>query len=60
MINIKTASLAISLAVLSTAADAQSIIQYSDWQGYGYRTEPLYPYAPPQRSTAPSARPAAT
>ena len=49
MINIKTASLAISLAVLSSAAAAQSIIQYSDSQGYGYRTEPLYPYAPPQR-----------
>ena len=52
MINIKTASLAISLAVLSTAAGAQSIIQYSDSQGYGYRTEPLYPYAPPQRGTS--------
>lgn len=51
MINIKTASLAISLAVLATAANAQSVIQYSDSQGYGYRTEPLYPYAPPQRGT---------
>jgi hypothetical protein len=52
MINIKTASLAISLAVLSTAANAQSVISYSDSQGYGYRTEPLYPYAPPQRGTS--------
>jgi hypothetical protein len=49
MINLKTASLAFSLAVLATAANAQSVIQYSDSQGYGYRTEPLYPYAPPQR-----------
>jgi hypothetical protein len=49
MLNIKTASLAISLAALASAANAQAIIQYSDSQGYGYRTEPLYPYAPPQR-----------
>ena len=52
MINIKTASLAISLAVLTSAANAQAIIQYSDLQGYGYRTEPLYPYAPPQRGAS--------
>ena len=51
MINIKTASLAISLTVLASAANAQAIIQYSDSQGYGYRTEPLYPYAPPPRAT---------
>ena len=51
MINIKTASLAISLAVLATAANAQSVMQYSDSQGYGYRMEPLLPYAPPQRAT---------
>ena len=57
MINVKTTSLAISLAVLSTAAHAQSIIQYSDSQGYGYRTEPLYPYAPPQRSTVRTEKP---
>jgi hypothetical protein len=49
MLNIKTASLALSLALLSSAASAQSVIQYSDGQGYGYRTEPLYPYAPPAR-----------
>ena len=53
MINMKTASLAILLAMLATSANAQSIIQYSDSQGYGYRTEPLYPYAPPQRSRPP-------
>lgn len=57
MINIKTASLAIWLAVLATAAQAQSIIQYADSQGYGYRTEPLYPYAPPQRSTMRTEKP---
>jgi hypothetical protein len=49
MTNIKTASLAISLAVLASAANAQSVISYSDSQGYGYRMEPLLPYAPPQR-----------
>ena len=49
MLNIKTTSLAISLALLAGAANAQTVIQYSDGQGYGYRTEPLYPYAPPQR-----------
>ena len=52
MINIKTTSLAISLALLAAAANAQTVIQYSDSQGYGYRTEPLYPYAPPQRGTS--------
>ncbi len=51
MIKIKTASLAISLAVLATAANAQSVVSYSDSQGYGYRMEPLLPYAPPQRAT---------
>jgi hypothetical protein len=51
MIKIKIASLAISLAVLATAANGQSVIQYSHSQGYGYHTEPLYPYAPPQRAT---------
>ena len=50
MIKIKIASLAISLAVLATAANGQSVVQYSRPQGYGYHTEPLYPYAPPQRS----------
>jgi hypothetical protein len=57
MINIKTASLAISLAVLTSAANAQAIIQYSDSQGYGYRTEPLYPYAPPQRGAMRTEKP---
>lgn len=51
MTNIKTASLAIVLALLTTAASAQSVVQYSDGQGYGYRMEPLYPYAPPPRAT---------
>jgi hypothetical protein len=50
MIKIKIASLAILLAVLATAANGQSVIQYSHSQGYGYHTEPLYPYAPPQRA----------
>ena len=50
MIDIKIASLAISLAVLATAANGQSVIHYSHSQGYGYHTEPLYPYAPPQRA----------
>ena len=57
MTKIKTASLAISLAVLATAANAQSVRQYSDGQGYGYRLEPLLPYATPQRSTARSETP---
>ena len=57
MINIKTASLALSLALLPVAANAQSVIQYSDLRGYGYRTEPLYPYAPPQRSATRTEKP---
>ena len=51
MIKIKIASLAISLTMLATAANGQSAVQYSESQGYGYDTEPLYPYAPPQRVT---------
>ena len=51
MIKIKIASLAISLAVLATTVNAQPAVQYSHSQGYGYNTEPLYPYAPPQRVT---------
>jgi hypothetical protein len=50
MIKIKIASLAILLAVLATAANGQSVIQYSHSPGYGYHTEPLYPYASPQRA----------
>ena len=57
MITIKTALLAISLAVLATSASAQSVMQYSDAQGYGYRMEPLYPYAPPQRATTRADKP---
>ena len=57
MINIKTAALAISLAVLATSASAQSVMQYSDAQGYGYRMEPLYPWAPPQRATTRADKP---
>jgi hypothetical protein len=57
MLNIKTASLVISLALLTSAASAQSVIQYSDAQGYGYRTEPLYPYAPPQRGLVRTEKP---
>ena len=57
MTKIKTASLVISLAVLASTANAQSVRQYSDGQGYGYRLEPLLPYAPPQRSTPRSETP---
>ena len=51
MIKVKIASLAISLAVLATAANGQSVVRYSHPQGYGYHTEPLYPYATPRHTT---------
>jgi hypothetical protein len=47
-----TSLAALALALLCAPASAQQIIQYIDQQGYGYRTEPLYPYV-----AQPSARP---
>ncbi len=50
MIKVKIASLAISLAMLAAAANAQPVVQYSQSQAYGYDTEPLYPYLPPRHT----------
>ncbi len=45
MSKLKIASLAVlAVAAAAMPASAQSVIQYVDGQGYGYRTEPLYPY----------------
>jgi hypothetical protein len=40
---------ALAALTFATSAGAQYVVQYADGQGYGYRTEPLYPYvAQPQ------------
>lgn len=44
-----------ALALAAGAAQAQYVVQYSDGTGgYGYRTEPLYPYVAQPRNAQPA------